>query len=220
MAKSKYSKVNKRDVAKIAKQIIYKNSETKCFSSLNSGNATSALQGYVFPQVSQIAEGVGPNDRQGNNINPIRLVTKCLIQNVSVTPIAYTVLVVRAANAGFLSPTTSEWLLNPAGDGVTLTSERQFDVQQRRNTNFYKIVHEKSGVLGGHGSSYVSGKPTTAMFSMSKKLSGTRKFDTAAAADTQNDNIRVLLFIRSTDAAFTARPVDFYIETNYYYKDI
>lgn len=215
--KKKSSKTDKK-IAKIAKNVVMRNLETKrwLITTPVEQSLSSAVT-CVIDELSQVSLGSSqPNLRDGNSILPLSMNFKYLLYNNAAVPV-YVRVILYLAEGGEFSATNNNFLLNNDSEPTTLTAESLADIVTPLNVQDMKVKYDRIHLIAGLGDATAL-EGTSGMFTC-KLPQRKRIFALGDTGDSVKDNLRVAFIVRSADNDATASVVEGTWSVNYLFKD-
>lgn len=212
--KSTYSK---SQIAKIATKAVMKKAETKAFGVEVTEVSLSSAVTCIVDEVSQLEQGDASHQKIGNKINPIGFHWNYQLNNNAAVPVYVRMIAYLADEDQFTATTDAFILAADALQPAALAAENLRDISRSLNKLQFRVVYDKTHRLAGLGDGTGIEFLNRKVF---KKLKGHRQFNSNTTEDSKNNNLRVIMLVRSSDNDATASVVEVSYNTTYYFKDL
>lgn len=219
MPQRKYTKktkqMNPQKVNWIVKKQLAKSSETKRYGiQQEEQSILSSSAGTVY-NLSQIAQGDGNHSRDGNRVDCFGHNIKYILHNNGAVA-GYARVLIIACNDSDYTANTDGWFMDGSGSTQAPVAERLRDVFLSPDTTQYKVLYDKTHRVAGLGDG-------TGIETVMKKQLIKRKLQMmypTNSGDSNDNNIRMLVFWRSADNDTTAQTLEFTYESTVFFKDL
>lgn len=208
-------------VQRIATKSIIRKAETKMLPLEQSSIAIGPDDaGFLYTLSNLATQGVDNEQRIGDKVMSTGLQLKYRIANNNANRDYYVRCVVFKSDFGELDDSADSFLVDTANVAKTLTANDVDDILLSLNRKQMKVLYDNVHIVSKTGATAGPNrflKPVIKFF----KLKENRVFLTDTNGESQNNNIRFLIFVRDSVSGTVAagNDIDFSLFSRYYYKD-
>lgn len=223
-SKNKKSVLSSKQIANIARRAIHKEAETKMKSTETDAVAIGPDDAcYLVNNLSTVAQGSDNENRVGDSLLQTGIQFKYYIDNRSTAGSNYAVRVVfYKADKDKFNATTDSFLVSTGNEPLAPTGNDNLDIVRSLNRKqLNSVLYDKTHIVTPIGTTYNKG--TSVVFrTIFKKLHNKKVyFPNDASTETEHDNIRCLVIVRSTHGGtiVDGNDINFTLMSRFYYKD-
>lgn len=221
-ARSKSSKAMKKKVKltrQVARNVLRSTLETKCHNVLQDGVAlTSATAAFIYNDLTRVPQGIGDHQRIGDKISGFRLSLKWMFAATTALPqgTGFIRLVLFAAEKDYFDAASDNFILDTSNNPTALSAGNLDDIVAPLNKKDMSVFLDKVYQFGATDSGSRDKQKTGVM---SPKLNMTFQYDSNTTEDARKNNMRLLVFIRTSTAASTCLG-NLTFRSRFFYKDV
>lgn len=221
------SSMSKAQIEKIAIKAVSKKAETKMYSVENVSEAVaSSVQGQIWHNLDDVAQGTDHENRIGDSIQPIGFQAKMfLTANTSNQVPAMVRCVIFDARQGEFASIGSNFITDTAQEPTTLTAGDRTDIIKSLNRReLGKVYYDKTFHIAPFTSAITNslGNGRSTIYkNLFFKLRGKRTWSTDTSNESEFKNLRVLFIVRDSynNPGTDQASIRVELFTRYYYKD-